>query len=243
MHEFGTTSRQLGAYRRGTAGSGACLNPHAFMHGQPITIEDHQNSPDRRLAPITCWTSACRAMAAPPSWVTTEDRAKDLRKPPVHIKGIGFGEHMQSLLWEKKNYTHLAIATARDDAFRQADITLEDVDVAEFYDCFTTEVLMQIEGYGWCKPGEGGPLVETPGTLGPKGRLKFNTGGGLLSSHHLGNLTTIAEAIIQVRGGRWRPPGARREKRHRHRPRRRKFYPDRCVRFIRRSSWGAKPDV
>ena len=79
-------------------------------------------------------------------------------------------------------------------------ITLSDVDVAEFYDCFTTEVLLQIEGYGYCGIGEGGPLVETPGMIGPNGKIKFNTGGGLLSSHHLGNITTVSEAVIQVRG-------------------------------------------
>jgi acetyl-CoA acetyltransferase len=209
MDRYGTTSRQLGhvavAQRQW-----ACLNPAAFMHGHPITIEDHQQSPiiawPYHLLDICLQTDGGTAFV-----VTTEERAKDLKKPPVEIAGIGFGEHMQSLYWEKEQYTELPIGTARDTAFRQADITLDDVDVAELYDCFTTEVMMQIEGYGWCGIGEGGPFVEEPGALGPNGRLKLNTGGGLLSSHHLGNLTPVAEAVIQVRGegGDRQVPGAK----------------------------------
>jgi len=80
-----------------------------------------------------------------------------------------------------------------------AGIELEDIDVAELYDCFTAEVILQLEDYGWCKKGEGGPFVEA-GHIGPGGDVPVNTGGGLLSSHHLGNLTCVAEAIIQLRG-------------------------------------------
>ena len=198
MHLYGTTSRQLGhiavAQRQW-----ACLNPAAFMHGHPMTIEDHQNSPivtwPYHLLDICLQSDGATAFV-----VTTEDRAKNLKKPPVYIAGIGFGEHMGSLYWDKRHYSELPIKPARDAAFGQAGITLADVDVAQFYDCFTTEVLLQIEGYGFCGIGEGGPLVETPGMLGPGGKLRCNTGGGLLSSHHLGNITTVSEAVIQVRG-------------------------------------------
>ena len=198
MHQFGTTSRQLGHIAVAQR-AWACLNPAAFMYGHPITIEDHQNSP------IIAWPyhllDICLQSDGATAFVlTTEDRAKDLPKPPVYFSGVGFGEHMQSMYWEKAHYSMLPIGTARDAAFGQAGITLADVDVAEFYDCFTTEVMMQLEGYGYCGIGEGGPMVETPGMIGPKGKIKFNTGGGLLSSHHLGNITTVSEAVIQVRG-------------------------------------------
>ena len=113
--------------------------------------------------------------------------------------GIGFGEHIREKWWEKTNYTHLDVQPAKEAAFRQAGIELKDIDVAQLYDCFTGEVLFQIEDYGWCKKGEGGPFVEE-GNIGPGGKIPVNTGGGLLSSHHHQDLTGIAEAIIQVRG-------------------------------------------
>ncbi|MFC1816125.1 thiolase family protein [Thermodesulfobacteriota bacterium] len=197
MHEHGTTSRQFGAVAVAER-QWACLNPHAYMHGRPITIEDHQSSP------IVVWPyhllDIClRSDGGTAFIVTTAERAKNLKKPPVYLMGIGFGEQMAKLWWDKTSYTTVAVETAKRDAFRMAGIELKDIDVAEFYDCFTPEVVFQLEDYGWCKKGEGGPFVEE-GHIGPGGDLPVNTGGGLLSSHHLDNLTCVSEAIIQMRG-------------------------------------------
>lgn len=197
MQEYGTTSRQLGAVAVAER-QWACLNPQAYMYGKPMTIEDHQNSPIV-VSPYHLLDICLMSDGATAFIVTTAERAKNLRKPPLYIMGIGFGEHMGKLWWEKKNYTNLAVETAKKGAFRMAGIELKDIDVAELYDCFTAEVILQLEDYGWCKKGEGGPFVEA-GHLGPGGDLPVNTGGGLLSSHHLGNLTCVAEAITQLRG-------------------------------------------
>jgi acetyl-CoA acetyltransferase len=197
MHEYGTTSKQFGAVAVAER-QWACLNPHAYMYGRPMTIEDHQNSPivvwPYHLLDICLMSDGGTAFI-----ITTADRAKDLKKPPVYIMGIGFGEQLAKLWWDKKNYTTLAVEKAKNDAFRMAGIELKDIDVAELYDCFTTEVILQLEDYGWCKKGEGGPFVEE-GHIGPGGDLPVNTGGGLLSSHHHVNLTCVSEAIIQLRG-------------------------------------------
>lgn len=168
------------------------------MHGAPITVDSYAASPmvadPYRLLDICQQSDGGIAFV-----VTTTERAKDLKHEPAKILGVGFGEHMDSLLQRQEHLTALAVETARDQAFAQADITLEDVDVAQLYDCFTGEVLFQIEDYGWCKKGEGGPFVAS-GLLGPKGTLPINTGGGLLSAYHLGNLTGLAEGVRQIRG-------------------------------------------
>jgi acetyl-CoA acetyltransferase len=59
--------------------------------------------------------------------------------------------------------------------------------------------LFQLEDYGWCKKGEGGPFVES-GAIAPGGTIPVNTGGGLLSCYHLADLTGFAEAVRQLRG-------------------------------------------
>jgi acetyl-CoA acetyltransferase len=59
--------------------------------------------------------------------------------------------------------------------------------------------LFQLEDYGFCKKGEGGPFVES-GAMGPGGSIPVNTCGGLLSCYHLGDLTGMAESIRQLRG-------------------------------------------
>jgi len=197
MSEYGTTSRQLGAIAV-AARQWACLNPAAYMYGRPITIEDHQNSPiiawPYHLLDICLMTDGGTAFI-----VTTAERAKGLRKPPVYIMGAGFGEMAMKLWWEKGNYTRFAVETAKADAFRQAGLELKDIDVAEIYDCFTAEVLVNLEDYGWCEKGEGGPFVEE-GNIAPGGTIPVNTGGGLLSSFYQSDFTGLSEAVIQLRG-------------------------------------------
>ncbi|UCG66291.1 MAG: thiolase family protein [Deltaproteobacteria bacterium] len=197
MHEYGTTSRQLGAIAVSER-QWACLNPAAHMYGHPMTIEDHQESP------ILVWPyhmlDICLISDGGTAFiVTTAERARDLRKSPVYIMGVGFGEHMEKQWWDKTNYTQLPVETAKADAFRMAGIELKDIDAAQLYDCFTAEVLFQLEDYGWCRKGEGGPFAEA-GNIGPGGSIPVNTGGGQLSSHHHSGFTPFAEAVIQLRG-------------------------------------------
>lgn len=197
MHEFGTTSRQLGSIsvqqREWAQG-----NERAHFHGRRITIEDHQGSPlvvePYHLLDICLVSDGAVAVV-----MTSEERAREGPRPPVWVLGVGFGEAMAGLWWEKKNYTRLPVQAAKKQAFGQAGIGLEEVDCAQLYDCFTGEVLFQLEDYGWCEKGEGGPFVES-GSIGPRGRIPVNTGGGLLSAYHFGDLTGLSEAVIQLRG-------------------------------------------
>ena len=197
MAVYGTTSRQLGAISVAQR-AWACKNPEAKMHGRPITVADHQKSPmvvePYHLLDISLVSDGGIAFI-----LTTAERAKDRPKPPVYVLGQGFGEVSSELWWEKKNFTHMAVHPAKEQAFGQAALTLDDVDCVQFYDCFTAEVLFQLEDYGFCKKGEGGPFVEA-GSIAPGGSVPVNTSGGLLSCYHLGDLTGMAEAIRQLRG-------------------------------------------
>lgn len=196
MAAYGTTSEQFGAISVQQR-QWACLNPEAKMYGRPMTVEDHQSSPFV-VEPYHLLDISLVSDGAVSFIMTTADRAADGPRPPVYILGQGFGEVSDSLWWEKKNYTHMAVARAKDNAFNEAQITLDDVNCAELYDCFTGEVLFQLEDYGWCDKGEGGAFV-AGGAIGPGGTIPVNTGGGLLSCYHLGDLTGWAEAVRQLR--------------------------------------------
>lgn len=67
------------------------------------------------------------------------------------------------------------------------------------YDCFTFEVLHQLEAAGFCQRGEADGFVRG-GTIRLGGRLPVNTHGGLLAEGHLGGLSHVLEAVRQVRG-------------------------------------------
>ena len=73
------------------------------------------------------------------------------------------------------------------------------MDVAALYDPFTISVIMQLEEYGFCAEGEGGPFVAA-GETGPKGQIPTNTGGGQLSGYYATGFTAMVEGIQQIRG-------------------------------------------
>ena len=89
-------------------------------------------------------------------------------------------------------------APAKTHAFGEAGIGLDDVDVAALYDPLTISVIMQLEEYGFCAPGEGGPFVAA-GETGPGGRIPTNTGGGQLSGYYATGFTAMVEGILQRR--------------------------------------------
>jgi acetyl-CoA acetyltransferase len=136
--------------------------------------------------------------------VTSLERARDLRNPPAVVAsgayragprpGLDIGDH---LLWDDytRNYTSLLA----DDLFADAGVTRGDLDLAEIYDCFTSTVLMGLEGLGLCGRGESGAFVRS-GATALTGSLPTNTHGGLLAEGYLHGMNTVTEAALQVAG-------------------------------------------
>ena len=98
--------------------------------------------------------------------------------------------------------------TCAEQLYRRSDIRPEDIDVAQLYDAFTPLVPLSIEGYGFCKRGEGAAFTED-GALEPGGRLPVNTSGGQLSEAYVHGMNLVVEAVRQLRGESTTPiPGA-----------------------------------
>lgn len=198
MAVYGTTSEDFGSIAVQIR-QWANLNPLARMYHKKMTLEDHQNSP-MHVWPYHVPDMAVTTDGAVAFVVTTADRAKDLAKPPVYVKGIGIGDAAGGQWWDgPTHYERLPVKVAKEKAFAHAGIDVSDLSMAQFYDCFTGEVLLQLEDYGFCEKGEGGAFARA-GNIGPGGTIPSNTSGGLLSAYHMADLTGISESIIQLRG-------------------------------------------
>ena len=92
---------------------------------------------------------------------------------------------------------------AAERAFAMAGLGPSDVDVCEFYDAFSFEVIRQFEAFGFCPEGEGGDFV-MGGTIEVGGRYPVTTDGGLMSFSHAGTQAQLLQRVIrgvqQLRG-------------------------------------------
>lgn len=195
MALYGTTSRQLGEVAVACR-KHASLNPEAVMR-DPITIEDHQNS-RWVVEPFHLLDCCLISDGGVCVIVTSADRARHLRKPPVLIAGMGQAYTTQNMEREDWWYVpHQKEALSR--AFAMAGVGPKDVDVAQLYDNFTMSVLLWLEHAGFCGVGESGAFVEG-GRIQLGGELPVNTAGGNLSESYMEGWLHIVEGVRQIRG-------------------------------------------
>jgi len=180
-------------------------NPRAVMGGRPMTLKDHQASPmiadPHRL--FDCCLESDGACAVV---VTTEERARDLAQRPVEIlaseqgapKGYAFGPFTNANIADDL-YATGACEEMAGRLWGKAGLGPSDVDVAQIYDHFTGCVLMQLEDYGFCKRGEGGPFIESGALSWKGGSLPTNTHGGSLSEAYIHGLNHVVEGVRSLR--------------------------------------------
>ncbi|MGA2306167.1 MAG: thiolase family protein [Acidimicrobiales bacterium] len=212
MLSFGTTPEQL-ATVAATIRNNGHANPEAVYFGRgPYKPEDILASrpisePFHLLDCSTTSEGGCGLV------LTTVDRAADLRQAPVWILGGGsdaYGPAYQHApIWDFVGRSGDGIPAgyvgrrAARAAFSTAGLRPDDVDVCEFYDPFSFEIIRQFEAFGFCPDGEGGPFV-MDGAIGPGGRFPVTTDGGTMSFAHPGNSTQMLQRVIravqQVRG-------------------------------------------
>jgi len=102
---------------------------------------------------------------------------------------------------------------AAKEAYEQAGVGPNDVNLVELHDCFATAEIVHYENLGLCADGEGGRLIDD-GTTALGGRVPVNVSGGLLSKGHPLGATGIAniyEVTTHLRGeaGKRQVEGAR----------------------------------
>ncbi|WP_022669661.1 thiolase family protein [Hippea alviniae] len=176
----------------------ANLNPIATMHEKKLTEKDYLTA-DYLIEPFRKYDAALISDGGRACIVTSTERAKDLPHTVVTIMGIG--EANPSI--DIHQSTYMAGPTgakkASQMAFEMADITINEVDACEIYDCFTYTVEITMQEYGFFKPGEGKDFFKN-GYTAPGGKLPVNTSGGLLSEAYFMGLTPITEGVMQLMG-------------------------------------------
>jgi len=199
MQKYGTTEEQL-AKVKVKSGKYSLLNPLA-MFRREITLDECLKA--RVIAsPLKMFDCCANADGASCVIMASEEKAKKITDTPVWVVGIGAASDTLSTT-SRTNLTGLDCAVeAGTQAYRMAHVQPKDVDVAEVHDCFTIAEVMAYENLGFCKPGEGGKLIEESQTyIG--GEIPVNVDGGLLSKGHPIGATggsQIRTIVLQLQG-------------------------------------------
>lgn len=190
MHKYGTTEKQMAMVAVKNHHHGA-MNPKAHMQKE-VTLEQALSS--RVVAwPLKLYDCSLITDGASCLILTKPEIAKRFTGTPVHI--IGSGQASDTIgLYEREVLTSLAAGRlAGREAYKMAGIKSEDIDVAEVHDCFTIAEIVAYEDLGFCKPGEGGRLIEE-GETNIGGKVAVNTSGGLKAKGHPVGATGVAQA-------------------------------------------------
>jgi acetyl-CoA C-acetyltransferase len=214
MHEFGTTEEQLARIAVKNHNN-ACSNPYAQEH-LALTIEDVLRS-EYIAWPLKRHDICVMSDGAAVAILASEAAAKKLCGNPIRVSGIGAGSdcmrfadrphgkvpllpHERESDYAKLRYPGVhsfrAGRTAAAGAYRMAGIKqpLEDLDVIELHDAYTSSELQTYEDLGLCKYGEGGRFIEE-GHPTLEGKLPVNPSGGLLACGHPVGATGLMQAV------------------------------------------------
>ena len=204
MYEYGTTAEQMAAVAV-AARKHASLNPEAIMR-RPITVEDVINS--RMIStPFHLLDCCLNSDGVGALVLTSAENARNCRRPPVWLLGMGsnFSAYFMGSLARPVPEKGLSLTStvgrmAAQRAFAEAGVRHQDIDFVQLYDNFTINPIIQLEDFGFCEKGEGGPFVEG-GRIELGGELPLNTYGGMLSfSFSPPGYMVWIEAVRQLRG-------------------------------------------
>ena len=200
MYEHGVTQDSLAEVALASYAH-AQRNPRAIRYGTPLSREEYHAS--RWIAePFHLYDCCPENDGAAAIVVTTPDRARDLRKPPVAIvaaaHGLERGDGVGA--FNEANFPTAHHRHVGRMLWQRAGVGPQDVPVAQFYENFTGPVLMAIAEMGFCAPEALNDFVADGNIQWPNGRLPINTAGGNLGEAYIHGFGNVVEAVRQVRG-------------------------------------------
>ncbi len=201
MHKTGATSLDFARVAVSTRNH-AVNNPDAFFYQQPLTIEEHQSS--RMIAaPLRLFDCCQETDGGTACVVTSVDRAADAPHPAAVIRGLGnasAADQEQMTSFYRDEITGLPeMELVAKQMWDVSGLSADDIDAAVIYDAFSAVVLLQLEAFGFCSPGEGKEFVKD-GNLEVGGRLPTNTHGGQLSEAYIHGMNGVNEGVRLIRG-------------------------------------------
>ncbi|MFC7155392.1 thiolase domain-containing protein [Halomarina halobia] len=175
----------------------ALPNEHAQFRSS-ITVEEALDAP-RIADPLGLYDSCPITDGASAVVLVSDDYAERAGlDAPVAVTGTGQGGDNLALQDREYFARSPATADAAEEAYADAGIGPDDVDVAEVHDCFTIAEVLAVEALGFYDPGEGIGAARR-GETTRNGDLPVNLSGGLKAKGHPVGATGVAQVVSLAR--------------------------------------------
>jgi len=181
MARYGTTEEDL-ALVAVKNHKYAAMNPIAQLHNK-VTVDDVLSSMVIS-SPLKLYDCCPISDGAASIILASEEKVKELKiDTPIWVAGIGYSSGTANLS-KRPDFVGLeASVLASQRAYTAANVTAEQLDLAEVHDCFTIAEIMAYEDIGLCKRGEGVKLLRE-GQTEIGGKIPVNMDGGLKAKGH-----------------------------------------------------------
>ncbi len=202
INKYGTPTEKQMAMVSVKNHKNAMNNPIA-QSPKLLTIEDVLNS-KMITYPFKFYDNCLYSEGASAIILASEKVANSLSDNPAWITGIGLSLD-KAFAGERDDITVFTSSVyAGRDAYKMAGIKnpRKELDFAELHDAFTGAEILSYEAFNFCKPGDGGKLIEE-GVVEMGGDLPVSPSGGLIGCGHAVGATGVmqtGEAALQVQG-------------------------------------------
>jgi len=213
MHDFGLTREQLALVSVKNRRNGA-RNPDALMRA-PVTLEEVLAS--RPIAePFTLLQCCPSGDGAAAILICADGIAGRFRTDPVRVAASDLVSGRFTPGFRDMTMPEITLRSAAE-AYREAGLGPDEVDVAEVHDAFSIAELLYYEAFGFCGRGEAGRFIESG-----RAPRQEPSGGGDRGRPGGRDRPPAARPVRRPAGpGRQGRPGSRHRRRHlRLRPRR-----------------------
>lgn len=199
MHEYGVKLEDFANFSVNAHANGA-LNPLA-MYRNRLKAAGFAGAP-LVADPVNLFDMAPLGDGSAAVIVTGRERAMDMVAKPIHIAASAISTDTLALHDRQKPLWLDAAAKSAQKAYQQADITPDQLNLAELHDSFTIMAALSLEACGFAEPGHGWELARD-NAIARDGRLPISTFGGLKARGNPVGATgvyQIVEIARQLRG-------------------------------------------
>jgi len=199
MHQYETTREQIAKVSVKNHENGSKY-PHAHYRFT-CDVDDVVEGPQVTY-PLNLYDCCPVTDGAAASIIVSEDVVEEYTDDPVWVAGSGLSTDSLLRGGDDALVGFPASSQAASQAYEEAGITAEEIDVAEVHDCFTITELVTYEDLGFCEKGNGGAFIDS-GAPELDGEKPVNPSGGLLAKGHPIGATGVAqinEIYEQLRG-------------------------------------------